>query len=419
MSFQSDFAKHLASGGGIYELMEDLGEALNVNPSALFLGGGNPARIDEFEAYAQRHMQLLGSDTESFHRLIGVYQSPRGSERLIDALAKYFRSLGWPVNHKNICLTSGSQTAFFILFNLFSGTNSGAGLKQIALPMVPEYLGYADQSLSGNVFRSFKPRLSSSSLNEFEYHCDFDQLEAAENIGAFCLSRPTNPSGNVLSIEELNRLGDLADRRKVPLMVDCAYGAPFPGVIYEGQAAEWQSNRVFVLSLSKLGLPGVRTGIVVANEDIVDAVVKANTVMSLANGNLGPDLFESMLREGQLDHQCRAVIRPFYQRKRDFALSLIEHYFKGIPYRIHKASGAFFLWLWFEGLPVSSTVLYESLKQRQVLIMDGKHFFFEHSKNWAHASECVRITYCQSEAVLERAIKIFANELHKAYAKKR
>jgi len=40
-----------------------------------------------------------------------------------------------------------------------------------------------------------------------------------------------------------------------------------------------------------------------------------------------------------------------------------------LPYHVHKPEGAFFLWLWFEGLPVSSQELYERLKKRGVAII--------------------------------------------------
>ena len=35
---------------------------------------------------------------------------------------------------------------------------------------------------------------------------DFDRLDVPADIGAFCVSRPTNPSGNVLTLDELLRL---------------------------------------------------------------------------------------------------------------------------------------------------------------------------------------------------------------------
>ena len=62
----------------------------------------------------------------------------------------------------------------------------------------------------------------------FKYSIDFKCLNIDENIGAICVSRPTNPSGNVLTNEEMEQLHDLAEANDIPLIIDNAYGAPFP-----------------------------------------------------------------------------------------------------------------------------------------------------------------------------------------------
>ena len=51
----SNFGRKLSNRNGIVSLMEDLGEALNVNPDLLFLGGGNPARRGG-ERFHRRHL---------------------------------------------------------------------------------------------------------------------------------------------------------------------------------------------------------------------------------------------------------------------------------------------------------------------------------------------------------------------------
>jgi len=37
----------------------------------------------------------------------------------------------------------------------------------------------------------------------FKYHVDFSQLQPGDDIGALCVSRPTNPTGNVLTEDEI------------------------------------------------------------------------------------------------------------------------------------------------------------------------------------------------------------------------
>ena len=119
-----------------------------------------------------------------------------------------------------------------------------------------------------------------------------------------------------------------------------------------------------MLSLSKLGLPGVRTGIIVAREDIIQAYSNANTVVSLACGNLGPTIARELFRTGEILSLSRQLIGPFYQQRAEQAVSLFRVALGDLPYRIHRPEGAIFLWLWFDGLPISSQELYERLKAR-------------------------------------------------------
>ncbi len=417
----SRFGQKIASDASIVDLMEDLGDALNVNPGLLFLGGGNPAQVPEFESLVADHLSAIASDPEQLHKLIGVYQSPQGSEVFIDRLVDYINEqLGWSIGAKNVAITNGSQSAFFILINLLTGKAHQENLEQevsrtLVFPMMPEYLGYSDQSTEAGVFRSYPPQIVSTGEKRFKYHVDFDALKLIESDAALCVSRPTNPTGNVLSLEELSKLSALAKKQGIPLIIDCAYGDPFPGIIYDSAPLPYDDNNIYVLSCSKLGLPGARTGIVIGPEEIMEQVVKANTVISLANGNLGPVLMTSLLESKALPSMCKNTLLPFYRTRRDYAISSIEKHFLGIDYKIHEPEGAFFLWLWFPSLPITSTQLYERMKDKGVLIMDGTHFFFglpsDGSLEWDHAQQCVRLTYCQNEEVIDSAMQLIAKEL--------
>ena len=48
-----------------------------------------------------------------------------------------------------------------------------------------------------------------------------DKFPAAD-VGALCVSRPTNPTGNVLTDAELEQLRQLAAEHNVPLLIDGA-----------------------------------------------------------------------------------------------------------------------------------------------------------------------------------------------------
>ena len=74
-----------------------------------------------------------------------------------------------------------------------------------------------------------------------------------------------------------------------------------------------------------------------------------------------------------------------------------------------------FLWLWFEGLPVSSLELYDRLKARGVLVVSGHYFFPGLQGGWQHSRECLRVTYSQDDDQVAQGIRLIGDEVKKIY----
>ena len=416
----SDFGQRLCGGSGIEELMEDLGNAMATGgPDIRMLGGGQPAHIPEVNALWRRRMEeLMGADG-AFEKMLSNYDPPRGNPHFLEALAGLFREhLGWDVSPKNLAITTGGQTAFFFLFNALAGEFSDGRSKKILLPLVPEYIGYANQSVGSEIFRAVKPCIEKIGEHDFKYRVDFENLHIDEDIAAICVSRPTNPTGNVLTDEEITKLAKLASDNGIPLIIDNAYGAPFPNIIFTEATPVWDENIVLTLSLSKIGLPGTRTGIVVAREEIAAAVASMSAIVGLANGNIGQAIMEPLVRSGEILELSNQVVKPYYIQKSRQARQWVDESFDStLPYRVHLSEGALFLWLWFEDLPISSQELYERLKARGVLIVSGHYFFFglDDSQPWQHRHECIRMTFTMDERTVKEGIKTIAEEVEAAY----
>ena len=236
-----------------------------------------------------------------------------------------------------------------------------------------------------------------------------------EEVGLICVSRPTNPTGNVITDDELLQLDVLAQQHNVPLLIDNAYGVPFPGIIFSDARPLWNPNIILCMSLSKLGLPGARCGIIIADEKIISAVGNMNGIISLAPGSIGPAIACEMICRGDLLRLSEDVIKPFYQDKVSQTITPIRRYLSEERCLIHKPEGAIFLWLWFRDLPVSTEVLYQRLKARGVLMVPG-HFFFpglEHE--WPHTHQCMRMNYVPDADSIERAVQILAEEVENAW----
>ena len=303
------------------------------------------------------------------------------------------------------------------MFNLFGGKFGGSNLKQILLPLAPEYIGYAEVGLEPDFFRSFRPDLESLTDRLFKYRVDFDQGKVANQVGAVCVSRPTNPTGNVVTDQEVARLRDLANTQRIPLIIDNAYGTPFPNIIFSEARPVWDENIILCLSFSKFGLPSLRTGIVIARKEIIRVVTRMTSVLSLAPGSLGPALAYDLVKSGSITQVSDEIIRPFYRKKAERAVAqLRKEVGEDIPLRIHKPEGALFLWLWFDNLPISSQELYQRLKAKGVLVVSGHYFFPGMEKDdWKHKEQCIRLTFAQDDQIVRRGIDLIAEEIRKVY----
>src|SRR5690606_21042086 len=221
------------------------------------------------------------ADRSEFDRMVSNYAHPSGDLAFRRAVARLLeREYGWPLTEANVALTAGSQAAFFLLFNLFAGRGTDGRMRRLRPPMTPEYVGYADVGLEDGLIAARRPVIEESGDNGFKYRVDFDGLEIGEDIAAVCVSRPANPTGNVLTDAELERLSRLCAAAGVPLIVDSAYGQPFPNIVFARAEPLWHDGVILCLSLSKLGLPGVRTGMIVANEAVVDALTNMTAVLN-------------------------------------------------------------------------------------------------------------------------------------------
>lgn len=441
----SDFGKKFTERSGILDLMDDLSLALQGSEKKYMLGGGNPAHIPEVERVFRARMEEILQTPAALEAMLGNYDSATANASFAEALAHLLKErFGWPIGPENIAVTNGSQTAFFLLFNLFGGRTGadrgntgnrgnkstkgnkgtegnkgtkGNGVRKIVFPLCPEYIGYADQGIHPDQFVSFPSRIEELGNGLFKYRVDFNRLEIPKDAGALCVSRPTNPTGNVLTDGEVRELAKLAAERRIPLFLDNAYGLPFPKIIFEDVHPYWDENVVFSMSLSKLGLPSVRTGILIARKEIVKAVSAANAIVNLANGGIGQILVTPLLRNGEILRISEEYIYPFYKRRSGQTIQWIREAFpKHLEYRVHKSEGAIFLWIWFKNLRITTKELYEKLKQRHVIVVPGEYFFFGLAEPWDHSTQCIRLNYSGPEEDVKRGIEIIA-EVAGAYTR--
>ena len=202
------------------------------------------------------------------------------------------------------------------------------------------------------------------------------------------------------------------------MIIDNAYGAPFPNVIFTEATPVWNENIILTLSLSKIGLPGTRTGIVIAKEEVIRRISSMTSIVGLSNTNTGQAIIQPLIASGEVLRLSNEVVQPFYLEKSRQAQVWVREFFDdSLPYRVHVSEGALFLWMWFADMPITARELYERLKARDVLVVPGHYFFFGlEDEDWRHRQECIRVTFTMPEEVVKKGFQIIAEEVAKAYA---
>jgi valine--pyruvate aminotransferase len=180
----------------------------------------------------------------------------------------------------------------------------------------------------------------------------------------------------------------------------------------------WAPHVILTLSLSKLGLPGTRTGIVIAPEKIASALASLTAVVGLANGTIGQQIVLPWIESGKILELGPKILRPFYEEKGRAATGWAREYFDAadLDWALHANEGAFFHWLWLKNLRISMRELYERLKARKVLTVPGEYFFFGLEEDWPHRHECLRLNFSREAEAVREGYQIIAEEAARAHA---
>lgn len=404
---------------GVRAIMKDIIETLRDGQGKTFinLSAGNPVILPEVEQlWRDCTMELLSSP--EYGEVVCRYGASQGYAPLVDAIVEDFNGrYGLSLNARQVLITPGSQSLYFLAANAFGGLDNAGNLKRIVLPLSPDYTGYGGVSLDSNALLAYKPKLDIDEAgHRFKYRPDFSQLQIDETTGCVIFSRPCNPTGNVLTDEEVEKIAALAAPFNVPVLIDSAYGPPFPSLNFTEMNPYIGGNVLHCMSLSKAGLPGERIGIAIGDEQIIQTLEAFQTNICIHSGRYGQAIAARAIRSGALAQISQTIIRPFYQNK--FAIleaSLSEFMPQDLPWFLHRGEGAIFGWVWFRDLPMTDWDLYQQLKEVGVIAVPGSTFFPGLREDWTHKHQCLRLSLTATDAEIHEGMKRFAEVVQRVY----
>lgn len=415
----TQFGDQMSNLTGVRAIMKDIIETLQAGWGQEFinLSAGNPVILPEVEQLWRDYTAELLASSE-YGEVVCRYGSSQGYQPFIDAVVNYFNQrYGLNLTARNILITPGSQSLYFYAANAFGGYTSSGQLKQIVLPLSPDYTGYGGITLIPEALIAYKPTLDiDAAAHRFKYRPDFSQLEINENTGCVIFSRPCNPTGNVLTDEEVKKIAALAAPYNVPVLIDSAYAPPFPALNFTEMTPLFGENILHCMSLSKAGLPGERIGIAIGDEQLIQVLQSFQTNMCIHSPRYGQAIAARAIESGSLADISERVIRPYYQEKFDVVEATLEQAMpKDLPWFLHRGEGAIFAWLWLQDLPMSDWEFYQQLKQVGVIVVPGSSFFPGLREEWLHTHQCIRISLTASNEEIDMGMQRLAKVAAEVY----
>ncbi|MHA2025047.1 MAG: aminotransferase class I/II-fold pyridoxal phosphate-dependent enzyme [Candidatus Thorarchaeota archaeon] len=340
----------------IFELERMQSEYEHVVKYNLSESGVEPLRIRD----------LLQSDelTAKFLNLQLVYAQTNGTIPLREAIAGAYDGIG--ANH--ILATNGGAEANFVVSWWLSHEYHDS--RELVF-MIPNYMqiGGIWKNLGGTV-RPFPLQMKGG-----EWVPDIEELKSvvSKKTAAIAICTPNNPTGAILSGENLNTIGDIAADNDAWVVSDEIYrGAE----IHDERAPSMQgrSEKVLVTSsLSKAyGLPGLRLGWVACpTEEVAHDLWSYTDYTSICPSTpsdwLGTLALDPKFRSG-IEERARKIIRENWAIVKEW----LDSHGDTFEYVPPKAAAICFI---KQNTGVESLELVKRImNEKSVLISPGEHF---------------------------------------------
>ncbi len=274
----------------------------------------------------------------SFDQPVLAYGHSQGQADLLAGFSRYYKQVGLDIPPEQIQVTTGGSEA--ILFALMAVCNPGDEV----IVFEPYYTNYTGFAITAGV--KLVPLATDPQTGYHLPPAKAIEAKITNRTKAIFICSPNNPTGTVLTREEINTIVGLAGKHNLFVLSDEVYRE----FCYEGshtsimEFPEIAEGAILLDSISKrYSACGARIGCLVSrNPEIMDAVLRMGqarlcspTIEQIAAAramDLGKDYYRELTAE--------------YRKRRD---TVIEHFNKIPGCSCRKPSGAFYF---MGGFPV-------------------------------------------------------------------
>ena len=344
--------------------------SLTAQPGMISFAGGLPAAelfpLEEIRRAAGTVISRAGKQALQYGETEGVSE-------LRDWIAGRFSRPHFRLDRKNVLIVSGAQQALDLIGRVLLDEGDAVIVEN------PTYLALL------SVWRPLGVRFLTVGSDAAGMRVE--ELEALFPQGPkliYAVPNFQNPQGTTLAADRRQRLVDLLRDREIGLLEDDPYGE----LRYEGGSmpslcelaavnaagGRMASPVIHAGTFSKVLAPGLRVGWVIAEEAVIERLVRAKQAADLQTGTLSQWLALELIRDGLLERHVPRL-RNAYCERRDAMLAALEHHFPaGINWT--RPEGGMFLMVTLPTDWNAGEVLVRALAQH-VAFVPGADFHLE------------------------------------------
>ena len=324
-------------------------------PGVISFAGGLPAAA----SFPEVDWSTL---PESFKQ----YGMSEGEPELREAIAAEARAKGLKCEASQVLVLSGSQQGLDLVAKLFIDPESSILVES------PTYLAALQ------TFHLFQAQCQGVPLTADGLDLSVLERQICEHKPRLAYLIPSfqNPSGTCYSVKARQDVAAMLDHYGLPLIEDEPYceldydGVPKPPISSLLQRAPW----VFQGSFSKILMPGLRVGYLIAHPSLMPHLVRLKQAADLHTNRPGQWLaLEYMRSADKLERLAR--LQAFYRERRDAFAAALESEFADLADWQVPAGGLFF-WLKLKQ-PRDTRPLLQPALAAGVAFMPGEAFFAE------------------------------------------
>ncbi len=319
------------------------------------------------------------------------YSNGRGEAGLCAALAEsYTKSRGRQFLPENILCFPGTQTA---LYTVMQGVAEAGSEVLVGDPMYATYEGVIRASGAEPVPVPLRPE------NGFRLQAEDIAERITPRSRAILLTTPHNPTGAILTAEDVRIIGELAIKHDLWIISDEVYehlvfeGAEFVSPLSDPNLAD---RVIAVSSISKShAAPGFRSGWCVGPAAFCTALLPVSETMLFGNQPFIADMTEKAVRHGS------SVAAGMASRFAARARVLERRLHSETPLTVHQPDAGMFALVNVSGIGMDGDAYAWDLLEHGVSVMPGSAFG-ESLKDWVRVA--LTIDDSQFATALDRIV---------------